>query len=159
MSQIVQPLQPNTPAPEFTLPDQNGENHTLSQYKGKWILLYFYPKDDTPGCTTQACGIRDSFEDYTKVGVIVLGISKDSIKNHKKFEQKYNLPFTLLSDSTTDVAQLYGVWGPKKFMGREFMGLHRTSFLINPEGIIHKTFEKVDVKKHAQEILQAIPNS
>jgi peroxiredoxin Q/BCP len=117
------------------------------------VLIYFYPKDDTPGCTTQACGIRDHFSEYQKEGITVLGISKDSVKSHKKFQEKHQLPFPLLADTTTEVAQKYGVWGPKKFMGREFLGMHRISFLIDPQGVIRKVYEKVNFLTHAQEIL------
>ncbi len=151
---MYNPLSENTPAPDFTLPDQNNLNHTLSEYKGKWVLIYFYPKDDTPGCTTQACGLRDASEEYKKADITILGISKDTVKKHKKFEEKYNLTFTLLADINTEVAQKYGIWGPKKFMGREFLGIHRTSFLIDPKGIIKKVYEKVNVLTHAQQILE-----
>jgi peroxiredoxin Q/BCP len=140
-------------APQFTLPDQNGTMHSLSDFGGLWVLLFFYPKDNTPGCTTEACGIRDSFEAYRTAGVVVLGVSVDSVKSHKKFEEKYQLPFMLLSDSLTEVVAKYDVWHKKKFMGKEYMGIVRTSFLISPQGRIAYIFENVDVKVHAQEIL------
>lgn len=152
----MNPLQPPTKAPDFSLKDQTNQPHTLSQYKGKWVLIYFYPKDDTPGCTTQACGLRDTYDQYTGTGVIVLGISKDSTQSHAKFAQKHNLPFPLLADIDTSVCKSYGIWGPKRFMGKEFLGVHRVSFLINPEGAIAKTYDKVNVLSHAQEILKDI---
>lgn len=142
-----------TPAPQFTLNDQNGVAHSLSSEKGKWVLLYFYPKDDTPGCTKQACAIRDNFPEFKKLNAVVFGISVDGEKSHKKFEEKYELPFTLLADTEKEVVQAYGVWGPKKFMGREYTGTERTSFLINPEGNIAKIYEKVKPEKHAEEVL------
>ena len=120
----------NAIAPAFALPDQNGTLHTLSDYRKQWVLLYFYPKDDTPGCTKEACSIRDSFPDFKKLGIAVLGVSTDSVKSHKKFEEKYGLPFTLLADTDKKVVELYGVWGKKKFMGKEYDGTFRTSFLI-----------------------------
>lgn len=151
---MYNPLQVDSIAPNFTLPDQDGTNHSLEQYKGKWVLVYFYPKDDTPGCTSQACGLRDSYTEYQNADITILGISKDTVKSHKKFQQKYGLPFPLLADTTTEVAQQYGIWGPKKFMGREYFGMHRISFLINPEGIIKKVYEKVNVLTHANQILE-----
>ena len=143
-------------APEFTLPDQNNDIHNLADYKGKWVLLYFYPKDNTPGCTKQACDIRDNFELFKKAGITVLGMSKDSVKSHKKFEEKHDLPFTLLSDEELTTLQAYDVWHKKKMMGREYMGIMRTSFLINPEGNIAKIYEKVKPPAHAEMILQDI---
>jgi len=138
----------------FTLPDQNGNNHRLSDYKGKWILLYFYPKDDTPGCTKEACGVRDNFPQFKKLNAVVFGISKDSAVKHKKFAEKYQLPFTLLADEDKKVMEKYGVWVKKKFMGREYMGTLRTSFLINPEGKIAKIYENVKPDVHAEEVLK-----
>ena len=149
-------LTEDSKAPDFELPDQNGKIHKLSDYKGKWVLLYFYPKDDTPGCTKEACTIRDSFPKFGKLNITVLGISKDSVVSHKKFEQKYNLPFALLSDEQKEVINLYGVWGEKKFMGKTYQGIHRTSFLINPEGTIAKIYEKVKPETHAEEVLKDI---
>jgi peroxiredoxin Q/BCP len=138
----------------FTLPDQNGEERLLASYKGQWVLLYFYPKDDTPGCTKEACAIRDAFPNFDAKKIAVLGISPDSVKSHKKFEEKYGLPFTLLADTDKEVANLYGVWGPKKFMGREYEGVMRTSFLIAPDGTIAKVYEKVKPEVHAAEVLE-----
>lgn len=140
-------------APDFTLPDQDGTLQTLSAYRGSWILLYFYPKDDTPGCTKQACAIRDAFPDFTKLGITVFGISPDSVKKHAKFKEKYGLPFTLLADEGQSVANLYGVWGRKKFMGREYDGVFRTSFLIDTEGKVAKVYENVKPEQHAVEVL------
>lgn len=140
-------------APAFKLKDQNGKVHTLSQYAGKWIVLYFYPKDDTPGCTKEACMIRDNFPAFKKLGITVFGVSADDEKSHKKFESKYDLPFTLLADVGHVVAEKYGAWGKKKFMGREYDGMHRVSFLIDPQGKIAKVYEKVKPETHAEELL------
>lgn len=142
------------PAPTFALQDQNGNERSLSEYTGSWVLIYFYPKDDTPGCTKEACAIRDSFPSFDKSKAVVLGISPDSVKSHKKFEEKYSLPFTLLADEGHLVADLYGVWGKKKFMGREYDGVFRTSFLIDPKGNIAKVYESVKPELHAQEVLK-----
>lgn len=142
-----------TPAPQFTLPDQDGEVHTLEQYKGKWTLLYFYPKDDTPGCTKEACAIRDADPDLSSLGAVVLGVSADSVKSHKKFAEKYQLQFPLLSDEGHVVADAYGVWARKKFMGKEYDGILRTSFLINPDGVIDTVYENVKPEVHATEVL------
>lgn len=142
-----------TKAPEFTLPDQDGKGHSLADYRGKWVLLYFYPKDDTPGCTIEACTIRDQFKDFTKIGAVVLGVSIDSIASHKKFATAYELPFTLLADEHKEVVGQYGVFGEKKFMGRTYMGTMRTSFLIDPEGNIAKVYEKVKPEKHVAEVV------
>lgn len=141
-------------APNFSLPDQDGVIRTLSDYKGSWVLVYFYPKDDTPGCTKEACGFRDLSEEYKKNNITILGISKDSIASHKKFAEKYHLSFPLLSDETKDVIKAYGAWGEKKFMGRVFDGVKRVSFLINPDQMIQKEYLKVDVFNHSKEIVQ-----
>lgn len=135
------------------LPDQDGVSHTLSDYKGQWVLLYFYPKDDTPGCTMEACAIRDNFPAFGKLQAQVFGVSVDPVAKHKKFAEKYKLPFTLLSDEDKLVVNAYGVWGKKKFMGREYMGTNRMSFLIDPQGNIAKVYEKVKPKEHAEEVL------
>lgn len=140
-------------APQFTLSDQNGKTHNLSDYKGKWVLLYFYPKDDTPGCTKEACGVRDVFPKFKKMDAVVFGVSADSVAKHKKFAEKYTLPFILLSDENKDTIKKYGVWAKKKFMGREYMGILRTSFLIDPKGKIAKIYEQVKPPVHAQEVL------
>lgn len=143
----------NSPAPDFTLPDQDGVAHTLSAYQGKWVLLYFYPKDDTPGCTIEACTIRDQFKDFTAIGAVVLGVSTDSVASHKKFARAYELPFTLLADEHKEVVGRYGVFGEKKFMGKTYMGTSRTSFLINPAGDIAKVYTKVKPETHAAEVI------
>jgi len=145
-------------APAFSLPDQNGKVHKLSDYKGKWIILYFYPKDMTPGCTTEACNFRDSYSDFTDQGVTILGVSKDSTKSHTSFIDKYNLPFPLLSDEGDKVVEKYGVWKEKSNYGRTYMGIERTTFLINPQQKIAKIYSKVDVKEHAQQILSDLNN-
>jgi thioredoxin-dependent peroxiredoxin len=139
--------------PEFALPDQNGKEHSLKDYVGKWVLIYFYPKDDTPGCTIEACTIRDQFKDFKKIGAVVLGISTDSVKSHKKFADAYELPFTLLADEHKEVVGKYGVFGEKKFMGRTYMGTNRTSFLIAPDGKIAKVYERVKPEAHAAEVI------
>lgn len=146
-------LQARQRAPDFELPDQNGDLHRLRDYRGQWVLLYFYPKDDTPGCTKEACGLRDHFPSFKNNGVQVLGVSVDSIKRHKKFAEKYRLPFTLLADEKKEVVQKYGVWGKKKFMGHEYDGTFRTSFLIDPKGKIARVYEKVKAADHAEEVL------
>ncbi len=146
-------LQEGDPAPDFCLPDQEGHEHRLVSYKGKWVFLYFYPKDDTPGCTKEACGVRDLFVQFKKEGVQVFGASVDSVKSHAKFVKKYSLPFPLLADEQKVLVQAYGVWGKKKFMGKEYMGIQRVSFLINPKGKIAKIYETVKPEEHAEEVL------
>ena len=143
-------------APSFTLADQTGTMHTLFQYKGKWVILYFYPKDDTPGCTKEACNFRDSSKEFVAAGVVILGVSKDSVASHKKFAEKYHLNFPILSDETKDVIKAYGAWGMKKFMGKEFEGVKRTTTLIGPDGTIKKVYENVNPITHANQILKDI---
>ncbi len=143
-------------APDFTLPDQKGKMHTLSDKRGKWILLYFYPKDDTPGCTVEACSIRDQFSKFKKLKIQVVGISVDSVKSHQKFVTKFELPFTLLADEEKTVVKMFGVWGKKKFMGREYLGTSRTSFLIDPYGNIAKIYENVKPNVHVEEVLEDV---
>ena len=140
----------------FSLPNQDGEINTLEDYAGKWVVLYFYPKDDTPGCTKEACGFRDTKDEFHKRNIEIVGVSKDPIAAHKKFIEKFQLPFTLLSDPTLGIIKAYGAWGPKKFMGRTFDGVLRKTFLIDPHGEIKKSYEKVDPVVHAKEILQDI---
>lgn len=140
-------------APSFSLPDQDGKVHTLADYRGRYVLLYFYPKDDTPGCTKEACAIRDADPDFSTLDAIVLGVSADSVKSHKKFAEKYELHFPLLADEKKEVVHAYGVWGLKKFMGREYEGILRVSFLINPEGKIAKVYDPVKPELHAKEVL------
>lgn len=144
----------NSIAPEFTLPDQDGVEHTLSQYRGQWVLLYFYPKDDTPGCTKEACAIRDAFPHFEGLNIKVLGVSIDSVESHKKFAEKYKLPFTLLSDIHKNAVKHYGVWRTKEFMGREYDGTMRSSFLIDPTGTIEKIYVDVKPEHHAEEVLR-----
>ncbi len=141
-------------APDFSLPDQNGTVHRLSDYKGGWILVYFYPRDNTPGCTKEACAIRDHFPDFKKVKATVFGISVDSVKSHGTFAAKFELPFTLLSDGDKEAVKHYGVWIKKKRYGREYMGTNRQSFLIDPGGKIAKIYERVKPAEHAAEILE-----
>jgi peroxiredoxin Q/BCP len=143
-------------APDFTLQDQEGKSHSLSSYLGKWVLLYFYPKDDTPGCTTEACTIRDSFFEFKENNIVVLGVSADSVRSHDKFAKKYSLPFTILSDEQKKVVEQYGVYGKKKFLGKTFLGIKRMSFLIDPDGKVAKVYEKVKPRIHASEVLQDI---
>ena len=149
-------LTPHDKAPDFSLPDQDGVIHTLADYVGKWVLLYFYPKDDTPGCTKEANAIREVWPDFAKLNATVFGVSADSVKSHKKFVEKYKLPFTLLSDESKDMITAYGVWGRKKFMGKEYDGIFRTSFLIAPDGTIAKVYENVKPEIHASEVLADI---
>lgn len=142
-------------APDFSLPDQNGNIHTLQDYTGKWLVLYFYPKDDTPGCTAEACSFRDEREAIAELGhAEVVGVSKDSVAAHKKFADKYNLNFTLLSDPEHKTIEAYDSWKPQKFMGKEFLGTKRNTFIIDPDGNIAKKYEGVDPKAHAAEIVQ-----
>jgi peroxiredoxin Q/BCP len=142
-------------APDFSLADQDSVTRSLHDYKGKWVVLYFYPKDNTPGCTTEACNFRDERDAIAEYGnAEVVGISKDSVKSHKNFVEKHNLNFTLLSDPDHAVIEAFGSWGPKKFMGREFLGIHRDTYLIDPDGNIAKSYKGVDPKKHAGEIIK-----
>src|ERR1700677_4674802 len=129
------------PAPDFSLPDQDGKLRTLADYSGKWLVLYFYPKDDTPGCTTEACSFRDEREAIAEYGnAVVIGISKDSVASHKKFADKHKLNFTLLSDPSHEVIEAFGAWGPKKFMGKSYVGISRNTYLVNPKGMIVKEY-------------------
>jgi peroxiredoxin Q/BCP len=148
-------LKEGTTAPAFKTTDANGETISLKDLRGQKVVLYFYPKDDTPGCTKEACSFRDDFAKFKKRGIAVLGVSPDSEKSHKKFETKYKLPFTLLADTDHAIAESYGVWGEKKFMGRTYMGVHRATFLIDEKGKIKKVFEKVKPEDHASEVLEA----
>ncbi len=141
-------------APAFSLSDQHGAVHRLSDYKGKKVALYFYPKDDTPGCTTQGCSIRDNYAGLKKKGIIVLGVSKDSIERHKKFADKYRFNFPILSDGKMETLQNYGVWKEKSMYGRTFLGVVRTTFLINGDGRIVKIIAKPDTSNHAEEIMK-----
>ena len=142
-------------APAFKTTDENGENVSLKDLRGQKVVLYFYPKDDTPGCTKEACSFRDAFSKFKKRDIKILGISPDNEKSHQKFITKYKLPFTLLADKDHTIADAYGVWGEKKFMGRTYMGIHRTTFLIDEKGKIKRVFEKVKPEDHADEVLEA----
>lgn len=150
------PLKENIPAPDFSLLDETGQERKLSDFRGKTVLLYFYPKDDTPGCTTEACNFRDDYSSYEKAGVTILGVSPDSVKSHVKFKQKYHLPFTLLADEDHAVCELYDVWKLKKQYGREYYGVARTSYLISADGMIRKVFENVKPAEHSVEVLAAV---
>ena len=143
-------------APDFTLPDQNGEMHSLEDYRGKKVILYFYPKDNTAGCTKQACGFAERYPQIQEKGAVVLGVSKDSVKSHKNFEEKYSLPFTLLSDPEHKVLEMYGAWGEKKNYGKVSMGTIRTTYLIDEEGTIIKAMGKVKAADNPAQMLEAL---
>jgi thioredoxin-dependent peroxiredoxin len=149
-------IKEGTPAPRFSLPDETGVIRNLSDFAGQTIVLYFYPKDDTPGCTTEACNFRDDYSAYEQAGVTILGVSPDSPKSHTKFKEKFNLPFSLLADEQHELCEQFGVWGPKKFMGREYMGVNRTTFVIGPDRIVKKVFENVKPAEHSVEVLAAV---
>lgn len=146
-------LEIGTNAPDFTLPDQNGNMHSLSEYRGKKVILYFYPKDNTPGCTKQACGFAELYPQFTEKGAVVLGISKDSVASHKKFEEKYGLPFTLLADPELVAIQAYDVWQEKKNYGKTYMGVVRSTYLIDENGKIVKAFDKVKAADNPEQML------
>ena len=145
------------PAPDFELTSDSGETVRLSDFRGKPVVLYFYPKDDTPGCTTQACGIRDSYDDFAERGAIVLGVSPDKETSHVKFKEKYGLPFTLLADTDHRVAEDYGTWVEKKYAGKTYMGVERSTFLIDGEGRVTKVMRRVKPDTHADDVLAALP--
>lgn len=149
-------LETGIKAPDFTLLNQDGESVTLSQYLGKKIILYFYPKDNTPGCTKQACGFAQLYPDFNEKGAVILGVSKDSVKSHKKFQEKYQLPFTLLSDPELQVIQAYDVWKEKNMYGKKVMGVVRTTYLINEEGIIEKAYTKVKAAQNPEDMLEVL---
>ena len=150
------PIKSGIPAPNFSLPDETGTIHNLTDYRGRVVVLYFYPKDDTPGCTTEACNFRDDYSAYAKTDVVILGVSPDTSKSHARFKEKYALPFPLLADEDHAVCSLYGAWGPKKMMGREYEGVLRTTFLIDRSGTIARVFENVKPADHSAEVLAAI---
>ncbi len=149
-------LEVGTKAPDFSLPDQNGELHTLSEYAGKKLVLYFYPKDNTPGCTKQACGFGELLPLFSEKGAVVVGVSKDSVASHKKFEAKFNLPFTLLSDPELQAIQAYDVWQEKKLYGKVSMGVVRTTYLIDEQGVIIKAMTKVKAADNPKEMLESL---
>ncbi|HLX32736.1 MAG TPA: thioredoxin-dependent thiol peroxidase [Gaiellaceae bacterium] len=147
------------PAPDFTLRSDAGEEITLSSLRGRPVVLYFYPRDDTPGCTTQACGIRDAYAEFEQAGAVVLGVSPDTVGRHVKFKEKYGLPFALLADPEHEVAELYGVWGEKSYMGRKYMGVSRWTFVIGPDGVVTTVFPDVKPASHADDVLAALAAS
>ena len=149
-------LETGTKAPDFTIPDQNGQMHSLSDYKGQKVILYFYPKDNTSGCTKQACGFAERYPQFQEKGAVVIGISKDSVASHKKFEAKYGLPFTLLSDTELEVIKAYGVWKEKKNYGKVSMGVVRTTYLIDEQGMIIKAMDKVKAADNPKEMLDQL---
>ncbi|AUX17222.1 thioredoxin-dependent thiol peroxidase [Flavobacterium columnare] len=144
-------------APDFSVVDENGNLHELKKYNGKKILvLFFYPKANTPGCTAEACDLSNNFEKFTSLNYVLLGVSADNIKNQKKFSDKFSFPFPLLADENKEIIQAYGVWGPKKFMGKEFDGIHRTTFIIDEKGYIEDIILKVKTKEHTSQILKTL---
>jgi peroxiredoxin Q/BCP len=156
MAKVKIELQPGEPAPAFTAPASGGGKISLADYRGRNVILYFYPKDDTPGCTKEACAFRDDFAQFQKQGAVVLGVSIDSPKAHDKFIEKYKLPFPLVSDEDKAIVSAYGVWGQKSFMGRKYMGTHRVTFLIGKDGRIRKIWPEVKPAEHAKEVLEAL---
>jgi peroxiredoxin Q/BCP len=144
------------PAPDFELPTDSGETIKLSDLRGKPVVLYFYPKDNTPGCTTQACGIRDAYGEFERAGAVVLGVSPDDERSHVKFKDKYELPFTLLADTEHSVAEQYGVWGEKSFAGKKYMGVSRSTFVIDADGTVKRVLRDVKPKEHADDVLEAL---
>ncbi|MGO9465959.1 MAG: thioredoxin-dependent thiol peroxidase [Isosphaeraceae bacterium] len=149
-------IEPGKPAPDFTLTDQSGNNVILSKLKGSPVVLYFYPKDDTPGCTKEACGFRDAIADYKRAGTTILGVSPDSSESHAKFARKFELPFALLADTDRKVCQAYGVWKEKSMYGKKYMGVERTTFVIDAKGIVRSVFPRVKVDGHVAAVLKAI---
>jgi thioredoxin-dependent peroxiredoxin len=154
--EVDMPVQPGVQAPDFNLLDETSTSRRLADYSGHALVLYFYPKDDTPGCTKEACSFRDDYSAYAQAGVVILGVSPDSPASHARFKEKYHLPFTLLSDMGHKVCDLYGVWGPKKLMGRAYEGVLRTTFLVGADGKVLKVFENVKPAEHSAEILEAL---
>jgi thioredoxin-dependent peroxiredoxin len=148
------PISAGIPAPDFALLDESGTSRQLRDYRGRPVILYFYPADDTPGCTKEACNFRDDYSEYQRSGVTILGVSPDSVKSHIKFKEKYQLPFPLLADEGHKICDAYGVWGPKKLMGRDYEGVLRTTFLIDKQGAIAHVFENVRPSEHSAEVLK-----
>jgi thioredoxin-dependent peroxiredoxin len=149
-------IEEGKPAPDFELRSDDGETVTLSSLRGKPVVLYFYPKDDTPGCTKQACGIRDAYDDFQRAGAVVLGVSPDDQSSHSKFREKYELPFTLLADTDHAVSEQYGVWGEKSFAGRKYMGVNRSTFVIDADGTVKTVMHGVKPATHADDVLAAL---
>jgi peroxiredoxin Q/BCP len=149
-------LKEGDPAPDFSASTNGGGKLSLADFRGRNVILYFYPRDDTPGCTKEACAFRDYFADFKKKGAVVLGVSTDPVKAHDKFVKKFKLPFTLLADEDRRIVEAYGVWGEKTFMGRKYLGTHRVTFLIGPDGRIRKIWPKVKPEEHAEEVLAAL---
>ncbi|RWY47937.1 thioredoxin-dependent thiol peroxidase [Mucilaginibacter gilvus] len=149
-------LQPGDKAPDFTAKDQNGKEVSLSDYKGKNVILYFYPKDDTPGCTAESCDFRDNYQSLLSQGFDVIGVSVDDEKSHKKFESKYSLPFTLIADTDHSIVEAYDVWKEKNMYGKKYMGTARTTFVINGDGVIDHVIDKVDTKASSQQVLELV---
>jgi peroxiredoxin Q/BCP len=149
-------IEEGKPAPDFQLTGDGGETVRLSDLRGRQVVLYFYPKDDTPGCTTQACGIRDAYDAFEREGAVVLGVSPDDEASHVKFKEKYHLPFTLLADEGHRVADEYGVWGPKTYMGRTYEGVERSTFVIDADGTVKRVMRKVKPARHADDVLEAL---
>lgn len=156
MDRVLSVLEPGDTAPAFSLPDQNGDPVKLSDLKGQMVVLYFYPRADTPGCTTQACGVRDRGGDYAEAGAWVIGVSPDEVEAVKKFAEKFDLEFTLLADADHAVAEAYGAWVEKSMYGKKYMGVQRATFLIDPDGTIAKVFPKVSPKTHDDVVLEAL---
>ncbi|HEX6971048.1 MAG TPA: thioredoxin-dependent thiol peroxidase [Limnochordia bacterium] len=156
MPQASEGVREGAPAPDFTLPDQDGKEVRLSDLRGQAVVLYMYPKDDTPGCTREACDFRDNLNRLTEAGAVVLGLSPDSPESHRKFREKYHLPFRLLSDEGGRVAEMYGAWGEKQMFGRRYEGVIRSTFVIDPAGVLRRAFRNVSVPGHVDEVLQAV---
>lgn len=156
MAKTDHPLVPGQPAPDFALPDDTGALRRLSDFRGHPVVLYFYPKDDTPGCTLEACNFRDDYSQYEQAGFVILGISPDTPQSHARFKTKYHLPFPLLADKGHEICERYGVWGRKKFMGREYDGVLRTTFVIDAQGNIASIFASVKPAGHSKEILEVL---
>lgn len=154
--ELMLKLKEGDAAPDFSVATNGGGTVSLAGLKGKNVILYFYPKDDTPGCTKEACAFRDNFAEFKKRGAVVLGVSPDSVKSHDKFVEKFKLPFTLLADEAKQIVEAYGVWGEKSFMGRKYMGTHRVTFLIGPDGCIKKIWPQVKPDEHAAKVLAAL---
>ncbi len=148
--------EPGQKAPDFNGVDQNGNAISLNGFKGQKLILYFYPKDNTPGCTAEACDLRDNYDMWLSKGYKVVGVSPDSVRSHQKFVEKYNLPFPLISDPEKEILKAYGAWGPKKLYGREYEGVLRTTFMINENGVIEQVFTKVKTKEHTKQILETM---